>query len=109
MKLSFYARGDVLVTVPGQAHQKGQHLRRVGRERTNDAVPVASKEPFSIDSESDAGQRIKKLVRREPCLWAANKETAAECGVDFVDVEFINNSWVPKAAKPVETTKEGAK
>ena len=108
MKLSFYARGDLLVTVPGQAHARGQHLRRVGRTRTNEAVPPATKEPFEADSESDIGRRLIQLATREACLWAADKETAQAIGVPFVELDFVNNSWVPKASKPSAVPSKGA-
>src|SRR6478609_1497795 len=99
MLLKFYARGDALVTVPGVQPQIGQSLPRVGRVASHEVnetlepahiaagvtpgfkVPAATREPFTVDSESAAGQRLKKLARREPCLWPADEETAAECGV----------------------------
>lgn len=111
MKLSFFAKGDALVTVPGQAHSRGQHLRRVGRTWTNEAIPPATKEPFTIDSDSEGGARLAKLIGRDQSLYAADKATADFCQVPFVDVEFINNkSWAPKAApKPVEAPKDGSK
>ena len=118
MKLSFYARGDALVTVPGVQPQIGQSLPRVGRgselepaEKLHEdhekagvkpgfKVPAATKEPYTVDSESPARQRLKKLIRREPCLWAADEETAVECGVPFVALKFENDSWVPDLAEP---------
>ena len=99
MQLKFFARGDLLVTLPGFAPVVGQPLLRVGRDwSSREAVPPATKEPFSCDSESAPGRRLKKLIARDESLWAADKETAAECGVPFVDLEFKDGSWVPKPA-----------
>jgi len=120
MKLRFYARGDALVTVPGVQPQIGQSLPRVGRTNVHTPaevldeyhakagvkpgflVPPATRDAYEVDSESPAGQRLKKLIRREPCLWAADAETADECGVPFVDLKFVNDSWVPENPEGAE-------
>ena len=110
MQLKFYARGDLLVTLPGFAPIGGQPLLRVGRDfvrgvyvqddptKSTPASYPATKEPFTVDSDSAPGRRLKKLIARDESLWAADKETAAECGVPFVELEFKDGSWVPKTA-----------
>ena len=105
MQLKFYARGDLLVTLPGFPPIGGQQLFRVGREfvrgDADKGIPAshpATKEPFLVDSDSAPGRRLKKLIARDESLWAADPATAAECGVPFVELEFKDGSWNPKAA-----------
>jgi hypothetical protein len=100
LKLKFYARGDALVTVPGVYPAIGQALPRVGREQGSDGVLRATKEPFEADSDSDAGRRLIKLVRRDQSLWPADKVTAEACGVEFIELTQRDGEWVPKATKP---------
>ena len=98
MQLKFLARGDLLVTVPGFAPVVGQPLPRVGRDwASRDAIPPATKEPFVVDGDSAEGRRLKKLIQRDGSLWAADKATADECQVAFVDLDFKDGAWVPKA------------
>ena len=110
MKLKFYARGDALVTVPGVYPAIGQALPRVGRIQ-DPVQPLkvgesglsrlkATKDPFEVDADSDAGRRLIKLVRRDQSLWPADKATAEACGVEFVELEFKDDEWVLKAKKP---------
>lgn len=119
MKLSFYARGDHLVTVPGVSPQGDQHLPRVGRVGGGDPIgiaappnrrdgkptqgrslPPASESPFVVEADSDAGRRLVKLTRRDASLWPADEETAAACGVAFVDLDFNDGEWLPVSATP---------
>jgi hypothetical protein len=105
MQLKFFARGDLLVTVPGFAPVVGQPQLRVGREfvRGDESKGIppeypATKEPFVVDSNSPEGRRLKKLIQRDESLWAADQATAAECGVQFVELEFKDSEWLPKPA-----------
>lgn len=100
MQLKFHARGDLLVTVPGFAPVVGQPLPRVGRDwASREAIPPATKEPFVVDSDTAEGRRLKKLIQRDGSLWAADKATADECGVTFVELELKDGAWTPKVAK----------
>jgi len=122
MRLSFHAKGDALQRVPDFVPAIGQQDRYVGREFDpgtfqtapdefdKDAPPLrsasypASKQPFTCDSESPCGQRLKHLIYRDRDLWAADQQTADFCQVPFVEIEWVDGEWVPKktkaAAKP---------
>lgn len=103
MKLSFCARGDHLVTLPGSPRMVGQVQARVGRTFVaatagNAGGHPANKEPFTCDSESETGQRLTKLCRRDLSLFAFDRETAGHCQVEFVEIEYsdADKAWVPK-------------
>lgn len=106
MQLRFYARADLLVSVPGARPMQGESPRYVGRTRIpgepnkGGASYPAQRDAFECDSDSDAGRRLAKLIRRDSSLWAADEATARECGVEFVRVEFDTeqSAWLP--AKP---------
>ncbi len=108
MKLSFCARGDQLVSLPGEHRIVDQMPRYVGRvakilnvgDKKAAAFPAAP-DPFCCDSDSDTGRRLTKLCTRDGSLWPADRETAEHCGVDFVPVEHRDGEWIPKAPKSV--------
>jgi hypothetical protein len=108
LKLKFFARGDALVTVPGVYPQVGQALPRVGRVQGSDGVLRATKDPFEVDADSDAGRRLIKLVRRDQSLWPADKATAEACGVEFVELEYKDDEWVVKTKKPETKSQKGS-
>jgi hypothetical protein len=100
MMLRFYARDDQLVPLPGQAPVPGQPLHFVGRryDAATRAHPADST-PTEVDSESSAGMRLAELTRRDACLWPADAETAAACGVPFVKVfirDGVAQAFTPK-------------
>jgi len=103
MKLKFLAKGDGLVREPGVIEIVGTDPHYVGRAKLNlgdgrfcyPAVETA----FEVDAASDAGRHLTKLVRRDGCLWPADKETAAACNVKFVPVKYDSGEWVPEPAK----------
>lgn len=105
-KLSFYARGDLLVTVPGVYPQIGQALPRVGRQLASDGSLPATKEAYVTDSNSDEARRLIKLTRREGALWPADKETADACGLPFVELTFKDGVWAQKPAPSVSKRAE---
>jgi len=100
MLLRFVPKGDLLVTVPGQAVRTGQALRYVGREYTPPDGTVgasypASSEPFAVEFGTPEGMRLAKLCRRDKSLHPYDAETAAACGVEFVFVQFVAGAWLP--------------
>ena len=110
MELSFLAKSDLLVAVPGTAQFAGQLARYVGRE-WEDArhAFVASKEPYRVDSASEDGRRLLKLVRREASLLPGDQATAEACGLDFVAHQNVDGEWVPSApaVREVRAAKKG--
>ena len=106
MKLSFYPRGAYVVRIPGAMQLVGEPANYLGRSkrRIEDAngkkawAYPADGRAFSCDSESQAGQRLKKLLLRDESLWPADKATADYCGVPFVEVELTDGEWIPKPA-----------
>jgi len=104
MQLKFYARDDLLVAWPGMLPAVGQPRRYVGR-RFDAAIRgyPATDDPTAFDSESAEGKRLVARVRRESCLWPADKETAAACGVEFVAVDVRDGVAVPKAGSKSES------
>ncbi len=115
MKLSFYARGTDLVRLPGVRLIIGQPPRYVGREhkverdsagRVMSVSNPAVSEALCIDADTTGGQRLVQVCRRDGSLWAADKETAATCGVKFVEVEYDGGEWIPKRGhKTIKKTK----
>ena len=88
MKLRFYAREDQLVPVPGSFPRIGQAPSYIGRKFVAaDRSHPATDDPYECDAETEGGRRLKKLTRRDACLWPADEATARACGVAFVPVE----------------------
>lgn len=95
MQLKFFARADMLVTLPGERRIVGQPPEYVGRRCADGQFP-ATADGFTCDSQSEAGIRLAKLARRDASLWAGDRNTAAHCGVPFVDLVFKDGEWTPK-------------
>jgi hypothetical protein len=110
MELSFLAKSDLLVAVPGTAQFAGQLARYVGRE-WEDArhAYVASAEPYKVDSESGDGRRLSKLMRREDSLLPGDQATAEYFGLAFVTRQNVEGEWVSAApaVKEVRAAKKG--
>lgn len=108
MKLSFYARGDKLVLYPGLQTPNGQLPHYIGREsvrgtKTERGGFPAVQEAFECQSESPVGQRLSRLMRVDsidPPLYCANAETAAFCGVPFVNLSFGAGAWSEFTPQP---------
>lgn len=80
-------------------------LRRKGGQLVCDtpAKYIASSTPFKCDSESRVGRRLVRQMTRPRCrrkgeypLWPADKATADFLGIQFVPVEIVNGTAVPK-------------
>jgi hypothetical protein len=101
-KLRFYARGNLLVNVPGLHHpSKGgtiaQYVNRKMETKPGEGFLFpAQKGAFEIPVDSREARRLAKRMRREHCLWPADKATAEACRVPFVSVELVDGEWVPK-------------
>lgn len=98
MLLKFYAREDHLVFVPYITVAAGNPERYVGRrfDQKLRGYP-ATKEPFTCDSESNVGERLVLLTRRDACLWPADDATAQACGMKAKpEVKFAGGAWVAK-------------
>jgi hypothetical protein len=107
MQLKFFAKGDLLVSKPGflPRFAGGDVPRYIGRSfvpRDGDkpAHHIATKEPYACEANSEEGRRLAFLTRRDACLWPADAETAAACGVKFVSTEFKDGEHVAKPTKP---------
>ena len=127
MQLKFYAKSDLLVTAPGQAVVRrnaddpdsvGAPLKYVGRTHVpakldadrrviRAASNPASEAPYTCQADSEKGRRLMKLCRRDGSLWPADRETAAACGVPFVETKFVDGEHVP--ANPVAAPTRQAK
>lgn len=102
MQLSFWAKADQLVPVPGYKPAPGTPPAYVGRT----VLPVgetagfpAVAEPFTCDSESEIGRRLLLLACRDACLIPADAATARACGVVFKAHELRDGVMVPAASK----------
>ncbi len=107
MKLSFKAKGDLLVTEPGVPIITGSIPRYVNRkfvapvkEKQGETVVTvkgacfpAVKEPLEVDSDSKDGARLIKLTRRDKCLWPADAPTAKACLVEYTPTKFADGAW----------------
>lgn len=133
MKLRFYAKGDLLVSVPGQTILRrnadtgaaGSPVKYVGRVHVpaklrkgpGDSVIVdepasnpARSEAYECDSDTERGRRLMKLTRRDGSLWPADEATAAACGVPFVATEFSDGEHVAKSSlKPASAPQKTGK
>lgn len=132
MILKFFARGDKLVNDPRRGARDNQPVHRVNRKFVRGTVrdlgdgkgtmvtetPAsypALPEPYEIDSESQAGQRLAKMVRDDhrncdPCLWPADEATAKYLDVPFVKTKFVDGEHVADVApaKPASGGKKAA-
>lgn len=103
MILRFYAKGDALCPVPGQGAVHGAPLNYVGRRPqqlpSGQMAYPATEEPFEIDSESDAGRRLKLICWRDGDVYPADKSTAEHCQVRFASLAFNNGVWAEKVGK----------
>lgn len=101
MILRFYAKGDALCPVPGQGVTHGAPLHYVGRSPvTGDGVPTAypaTEKAFEVDSDTDAGRRLKLICWRDADIYPADKQTAEFCQVQFVDVVFADGVWTERS------------
>jgi YD repeat-containing protein len=113
--LRFYARPGHVCAWPGPKFQ-GQPARYIGRTTkvTRDAAGNVTEiahpaiaEPVEIDPKSKDGQRVLRLMRieAEKPLQPADAETAAACGVPFVQVALRDGEWLPKPAGKPSTDK----
>lgn len=124
MQLSFYARGGIAVSVPGQSRPAGAEgtpyvsgppakyvgrefvppagLRRKNGELTADepAKYIVSKTPFQCDSDSKVGQRLVRHMTRKRCRKTGEYPLwpADKQTADFLGIPFV----------PVEVTNGNA-
>lgn len=110
MELSFLAKSNLMVAVPGTAQFAGQLARFVGREwdEARHAF-IASNSAYRVDSESTDGRRLDKLMRREQSLLPGDEATAAYFGVPFVPHKYADGAWVPDlpVVRDVRAAKKG--
>jgi hypothetical protein len=111
-KLRFFARDDLLVTVPGSRPVKGQAPQYVGRkfipgDATKGAQHPANEKPHEIDADTDEGRRLVQLTSRDAALWPADAATASACGVEFVAVE-VKDGVAVRASAPATPARVGA-
>ena len=104
MKLKFYARDDLLVTVPGSRPVRGQAPEYVGRKfvpgtAESGASHPATVEGFECEAGGEIAARLVQLTRRDAALWPADKATADACGVPFVEVTVKDGVAAPKPAE----------
>ncbi len=95
MILRFFAREDILATVPDAPIALGQHIPRVGRTFVNGTMP-ATKEPHDVDTDKVSMQVVeayKRMARFED-IWCADEATAAMCGVQVLNLIFKDGAYV---------------
>lgn len=92
-KLTFVAKGDLLVGKPKASHSENAPRQYVGRILKDGAYPAKST-PDTF-SDPDSVRRLLKLMRREDCLIPFDPETAKACGKKFIPHEFNDGEWVP--------------
>jgi hypothetical protein len=105
MKLKFRARPAMSCAWPN-SHFAGQPRRFVGRDfvagdeaKKLPASYRASAEPSEVDAADAAAEHLTRKCRKGE-LWAADVETAAACGVEFVDLaKGDDGEWFPSAKK----------
>lgn len=99
MRLSFWAKEDQLVPVPGVRPSIDQAPEYVGRAFLpgKPAGFPATEVPFVVDSETTEGRRLVHLTRRDACLLPADEATAAACGMSFVPHQLTDGVMAPIA------------
>jgi len=91
-RLRFFARSNLLVTVPDLKIG----VRYVGRTWDKELGGWrADSAPYLADPESEAGKRLADLCRKEKSLWAADQYTATRCRVPFVKTQHVDGEHVP--------------
>jgi hypothetical protein len=105
MKLTFHAKGDLLVPVPGIPipHGGGVVPQYVGRTMVTKpgegfAFPAVA-DPHEAESSSKEGRRLAKLCVRDAALWPADEATAKALGVAFVKLELKDGEHVAASGK----------
>lgn len=100
--LRFRAREDHLVREPNSWHVAGAKACYIGRkwDQKLHGFPAVD-DHHTVESETSDGQRLMLLCSRDGCLWPADRETAAACGVPYEPHKFANGAWVadPDASK----------
>lgn len=104
MMLRFYAKDDLLVSVPFQRPFIGQLPRYVGRTQFEGGRLPAVEEPFKADASTRMGMRLTRLCRRGS-LWPADKQTASHCRVPFTAVSFDEGAWTKAKPSRKSTTR----
>jgi hypothetical protein len=104
MQLSFWAKSDLLVPIPGFRPSANLPPDYVGRGYAKDEATgrhghPALAEPFRCDSETDVGRRLVLLTRRDDCLLPADEATAQACGKRFIAHELSDGVMVPVSPK----------
>ena len=99
MKLSFYAREDLLAYAPGSQPTIGSAPPYIGRTLLADRSLPATEAPdvYEIDpATSDGAHRIARFSKllRVGSIWAADYATAAACGGTYVPVTYQDGAWV---------------
>lgn len=101
MKLRFHPRAGALVPDPRFPRATGQPVRRIGFSVDG----KLEERPAEFDEADPGVRRLVKLVVRDGALLPADKETAAFCGVRFVDVERKGDGYEPK--RPAAKSQKG--
>lgn len=92
-KLRFYAKRDLLVTVPGSG--TARYVNRTPKLLDNGgAAWPAVEKPYAVEPNTDAGRRLALLCRRDDSLFPADEYTAKHCGVKFKNTRFVNGEHV---------------
>ncbi len=98
--IKFYAKENQMVKIPGAQARPGQPDMYVGRDfdAANRGYKI-NDTGYTVDENSDAGQRLIRLTRIDDCLIPADKYTADLCGKEYVPVEFKSGVFVEKSNK----------
>ncbi len=113
MRLKFYGRNAHTVYWPG-TYAPGQVRPQPGKtfvaaEGPNSPARYAlDKEPAEVDSDREpaAAEHFARQCRKGG-LWAADRETAAFCGVEFQRVEMgADGDFAPAPARAPQPTKK---
>jgi hypothetical protein len=101
LKLRFFAREDALATVPGFQAGVGQAPSYIGRnyvKLSSGASFPACKEPTEVDTATMPHGTASRWIEhgRRGHIWCADKETAAVCDTEFVELTYKDGVWSRK-------------
>jgi hypothetical protein len=89
--LKFIAARDTLVPVPGAAQSTGQAPKYINRMLVDAAFPAHSK-PFEVKPTDPRASRLRRKCASGD-LFPFDRETAAACGVPFVQRSLVDGEW----------------
>lgn len=116
MKLRFYARENIVASVPNAVLALRQHIPRIGRTFVPPkdgkpamlpATPDAHEIDLDMESHVDVQlfEKYRRIAALDRDVWCADEATARAFATTYVPVEFTDGVWVAKQPDPPKLSK----